>query len=141
MQRIGLNEKQLIHHNNIISISVSFLKFKDNVFSPQVSTPEIYHVIARPISKAAMHGYNGTVFMYGQTTSGKTYTMLGTPESPGILPCTVRDIFSLSKNDPTHEYKVWVSYLEIYNENINDLLVPGSSNLKLKEDPTFGVSV
>jgi len=88
-----------------------------------------------------MHGYNGTVFMYGQTTSGKTYTMLGTPESPGILPCTVWDIFSLSKNDPTHEYKVWVSYLEIYNESINDLLVPGSSNLKLKEDPTFGVSV
>ena len=52
--------------------------------------------------------------------------MLGTPETPGILPCAVRDIFSATKKDPNHEYKVWISYLEIYNENINDLLVPGN---------------
>lgn len=58
----------------------------DNVFDEQSTTPEIYHIIARPITKAAMKGYNGSVFMYGQTTSGKTYTMLGTPNSPGILP-------------------------------------------------------
>ena len=73
--------------------------------------------------------------MYGQTTSGKTYTMLGTQESPGILPCAVRDVFNGIKNDEEHEYNVWVSYLEIYNENINDLLQPGQSNLKLKDDP------
>jgi centromeric protein E len=58
----------------------------DNVFDEDASTPEIYHIIARPITKAALNGYNGSVFMYGQTTSGKTYTMLGTPKSPGILP-------------------------------------------------------
>ena len=58
----------------------------DNVFDESASTPEIYHVIARPITRAALNGYNGSVFMYGQTTSGKTYTMLGTPKSPGILP-------------------------------------------------------
>ena len=113
----------------------------DNVFSPEVSTPEIYHVIARPIAKAAMHGYNGTVFMYGQTTSGKTYTMLGTPQVPGILPCSVRDIFNFCKNDEEHDYKIWASYMEIYNEVINDLLVPGSSNLKVKDDRNYGVMV
>lgn len=92
-------------------------------------------MIARPITRAALQGYNGTVFMYGQTTSGKTYTMLGTPETPGILPCAVRDIFSAIKKDSDHDYKVWISYLEIYNESINDLLVPGNQNLKIKDDP------
>lgn len=67
--------------------------------------------------------------------------MLGTPETPGILPCTVRDVFNFTKNDPDHDYKIWVSYLEIYNENLNDLLVPGNSNLKIKDDRTYGVMV
>jgi centromeric protein E len=70
----------------------------DNVFGPDSKTPHIYNTIVRPISKAALQGYNGTVFMYGQTTSGKTYTMLGTQEIPGILPCAIRDIFNGIKN-------------------------------------------
>eukprot|EP00347_Sterkiella_histriomuscorum_P016506 403352920 len=114
----------------------------DNVFGIDVKTPQIYHVIARPITKAALQGYNGTVFMYGQTTSGKTYTMLGTQDIPGILPCAVRDVFNGIKNDSVNnEYKVWVSYMEIYNECINDLLAPGKTNLKIKEDPNHGVDV
>ena len=113
----------------------------DHVFGESSSTPEIYHVIARPITKAALIGYNGCVFMYGQTTSGKTYTMLGNPETPGILPCTVRDIFNFIGKDAENEYKVWISYFEIYNESINDLLMPGNSGLKVKEDPTYGTKV
>lgn len=113
----------------------------DHVFGEESNTPEIYHVIARPITRAALVGYNGSIFMYGQTTSGKTYTMLGTPDTPGILPCTARDIFNYIKNDHENEYKVWISYLEIYNESINDLLNPGSSNLKLKEDINYGTKV
>ena len=69
----------------------------DNVFGPESKTPQIYNTVVRPITKAAMQGYNGTVFMYGQTTSGKTYTMLGTSEIPGILPCAIRDVFNGSK--------------------------------------------
>ena len=113
----------------------------DNVFSTDVTSPQIYHTIVRPITKAFLHGYNGTIFLYGQTTSGKTYTMLGTPDIPGLLPCTIRDVFNGIKNDRENEYKVWVSYLEIYNEVVNDLLVPGSSNLKIKDDPSEGVVV
>jgi len=113
----------------------------DHVFGTDSTTPQLYHVIARPITKAALKGYNGSVFMYGQTTSGKTYTMLGTPETPGILPCTVRDIFSFINKDKENEYKIWISYLEIYNESINDLLNPGNSNLKMKEDPNYGTKV
>ena len=113
----------------------------DHVFGESSSTPEIYHVIARPITKAALIGYNGWVFMYGQTTSGKTYTMLGTPETPGILPCTVRDIFNFTSKDTENEYKVWISYFEIYNESINDLLMPGNTGLKIKDDQTYGTKV
>jgi hypothetical protein len=113
----------------------------DHVFGEKSSTPEIYHVIARPITRAALFGYNGSVFMYGQTTSGKTYTMLGTPETPGILPCSVRDIFSYIAKDKENDYKIWISYLEIYNESINDLLNPGNTGLKMKEDPQYGTKV
>jgi centromeric protein E len=62
--------------------------------------------------------------MYGQTTSGKTYTMLGDEKAPGVLPCAIRDIFKgieTQQGDGSVQFKVWVSYLEIYNESINDL--------------------
>jgi centromeric protein E len=72
--------------------------------------------------------------MYGQTTAGKTYTMLGSPDAPGVLPCAIKDVFSIVQLDQTSEYKIWVSYLEIYNEQIHDLLVQGSTNLKINKD-------
>lgn len=63
--------------------------------------------------------------MYGQTTSGKTYTMLGTADLPGVLPCAIRDLFNKIEEDtPNTDYKVWISYMEIYNETIHDLLIP-----------------
>lgn len=113
----------------------------DYVYGPEVPSQLIYQQLCRPIVHSVLSGYNGTVFMYGQTTSGKTYTMLGTPEEPGVLPCTVRDVFQNITRDLDHDYSVWVSYLEIYNEQINDLLVPGSTGLKIKEDPRLGISI
>lgn len=94
-QQVSINafirEKELRRRYQDAAQSQSF-NF-DNVFGPDSKTPQIYNAVVRPITRAAMQGYNGTVFLYGQTTSGKTYTMLGTPEIPGILPCAVRDIF------------------------------------------------
>lgn len=79
--------------------------------------------------------------MYGQTTSGKTYTMLGSPENPGVLPCAIRDVFSYLKKDETIiETKVYCSYIEIYNEQVHDLLT-NAENLKLVENQRFGVTV
>ena len=80
MTREGIRSRKLLDP------SQNFYFNFDNVFDETATTPQIYHTIARPITKAALNGYNGSVFMYGQTTSGKTYTMLGTPKSPGILP-------------------------------------------------------
>ncbi|CAI2381149.1 unnamed protein product [Moneuplotes crassus] len=133
--------KDGIRSRKLVDPSQNFYFNFDNVFDESSTTPQIYHTIARPITKAALNGYNGSVFMYGQTTSGKTYTMLGTPKSPGILPCTLRDIFTQVNKDVENTYKIKISYLEIYNESINDLLVPGSSNLKIKDDKEFGVKV
>lgn len=76
--------------------------------------------------------------MYGQTTSGKTYTMLGEKQSPGILPCAVRDLFS--GLDQQSDFKISISYMEIYNEQINDLFYKESANLKLiNEEHGVGV--
>jgi centromeric protein E len=113
----------------------------DHVYGPTTTTQEIHNQICRPIVQSVLDGYNGAVFMYGQTTSGKTYSMLGTPELPGVLPCAVQDVFAAITRDTKSEYSVWVSYLEIYNEQINDLLAPGSTNLKIKEDPKHGIRI
>jgi len=83
--------------------------------------------------------------MYGQTTSGKTFSMLGNPENPGIIPCSLRDVFK-KINSLKHEksYSVYCSYIEIYNENFYDLLLINSTtptNLKVVDDPKYGVSV
>lgn len=74
--------------------------------------------------------------MYGQTTSGKTYSMLGTKNQPGVLPCAVRDLFKGINQDSqsADAFRVHVSYLEIYNESINDLFNKEATNLKITSD-------
>ena len=69
--------------------------------------------------------------------SGKTYTMLGEKEKdiPGLSVLTLRDIFEHIKKDQDNEYNVIITYVEIYNESIRDLLVPSSSYLELRDDP------
>lgn len=88
-----------------------------------------------------MDGYNGTVFAYGQTSSGKTYTMTGTHDQPGIIPMAIRDVFAYIAQDSDREYLLRVSYMEIYNEVIKDLLQPGTQDLKIHEDKSRGVYV
>ncbi|VAH17306.1 unnamed protein product [Triticum turgidum subsp. durum] len=81
-----------------------------------------------------MEGINGTVFAYGVTSSGKTHTMHGDQNCPGIIPLAIKDVFSLIQETPGREFLLRVSYLEIYNEVINDLLDPTGQNLRVRED-------
>lgn len=82
-----------------------------------------------------MEGFNSCLFCYGQTGSGKTFTMHGSRRSsPGIVPLTVDTIFAFIQQSPTKEFLVRCSYVEIYNENVNDLLNPKGLNLQLRED-------
>lgn len=106
----------------------------DKVFGPHTISPEVYEVAAKPVVKAAMEGVNGTVFAYGVTSSGKTHTMHGDQASPGIIPLAIKDVFSIIQETPGREFLLRVSYLEIYNEVINDLLDPTGQNLRVRED-------
>ncbi|KAI3809808.1 hypothetical protein L1987_19408 [Smallanthus sonchifolius] len=106
----------------------------DRVFGSSAVTQEVYEVAARPVVKAAMEGVNGTVFAYGVTSSGKTHTMHGDNHSPGIIPLAIKDVFSIIQDTPGREFLLRVSYLEIYNEVINDLLDPTAQNLRVRED-------
>lgn len=113
----------------------------DRIYSTSYNSQAIYKETCRNITKSVISGYNGTIFMYGQTTSGKTFTMLGTPNSPGILPCALRDIFNMiNKEKDPGAFSVHCSYIEIYNENLHDLLTD-NNNLKLVDDPKYGVIV
>ncbi|XP_015158271.1 kinesin-related protein 11 isoform X3 [Solanum tuberosum] len=106
----------------------------DRIFGPDTCTQEVYEVAARPVVQAAMEGINGTVFAYGVTSSGKTHTMHGDQNSPGIIPLAIKDVFSIIQDTPGREFLLRVSYLEIYNEVINDLLDPTGQNLRVRED-------
>lgn len=106
----------------------------DKVFGQDTNSQEVYEVAAKPVVKAAMEGVNGTVFAYGVTSSGKTHTMHGDQHSPGVIPLAIKDVFSMIQDTPGREFLLRVSYLEIYNEVINDLLDPTGQNLRVRED-------
>lgn len=84
--------------------------------------------------KKVFDGYHATILCYGQTTSGKTYTTLGEPRNPGLIPCALRDIFQ-------SELNVSISYIQIYNEQIDDLLTDETKNPKIIDDQQWGTLV
>jgi len=99
-----------------------------------------------PIVDSVLEGFNGSIMAYGQTSSGKTHTMLG-PDiddelNKGIIPRMVEGIFEKFHSAPDHvEFNVRVSMIEIYNEKIRDLLDPKKNNLKIHENKERGVYV
>src|SRR6195952_5926457 len=94
----------------------------DNVFATQDNNAKVYDSSAKRLVRRVMEGYHGTVFAYGMTGTGKTFSMQGTATSPGVIPLAITDIFSFIRETPHREFLLRVSYLEIYNEKIHDLL-------------------
>jgi hypothetical protein len=91
-------------------------------------------------------GYHTCIFAYGQTGSGKSYTMMGTDENPGLIPRTCEELFDRIQHEPKPDttYHVQVSYFEVYNEHVRDLLAPPTIPpvyLKIRESPKDGVYV
>ncbi|KAL5204130.1 hypothetical protein ABZP36_009001 [Zizania latifolia] len=113
----------------------------DHVFDGTATNVRIYGVLVRSLIRAAVHGFNGTAFAYGQTSSGKTFTMNGSGDQPGIIPLSVRDVFDTAREAADREFLIRVSYMEIYNEEINDLLTLGSQKLPIHESLERGVYV
>eukprot|EP00081_Caenorhabditis_elegans_P027842 NP_741745.1 Kinesin-like protein [Caenorhabditis elegans] len=103
-----------------------------------------YH-LGSGVVENAFSGYNACIFAYGQTGSGKSYTMMGTPDQPGIIPRVCNDIFTRIQetSNSSLSFKVEVSYMEIYNERVRDLLDPKKSSkaLKVREHKILGPMV
>ncbi|KAI8062273.1 hypothetical protein BC940DRAFT_128116 [Gongronella butleri] len=98
----------------------------------------IYADVGRESLDHAFHGYNCCIFAYGQTGSGKSYSMMGYGADKGIIPRTCSELFERIHASTTHEFQVEVSYMEIYNERVRDLLNPRQKQLKVREHPSLG---
>ena len=108
---------------------------------------DVYNSLGEEFLDHNFEGYHTCIFAYGQTGSGKSYTMMGTPNQPGLIPRTCEDLFqrieAAHNETPNISYNVRVSYFEVYNEHVRDLLVPVQPNqppyyLKIRESPTEG---
>nr|GMC50059.1 kinesin-like protein NACK2 [Ipomoea batatas]GMC55796.1 kinesin-like protein NACK2 [Ipomoea batatas] len=107
----------------------------DFVFGPICSTRKVYEEGARDVALSALSGINATIFAYGQTSSGKTFTMRGITEN------VVKDIYEHIKNTVERDFVLKFSALEIYNETVVDLLNNESGSLRLLDDPEKGTIV
>jgi len=117
----------------------------DKVLKPNVSQTQVYDATAKNIVKDVLNGYNGTIFAYGQTSSGKTHTMEGIINDPnlqGIIPRIVNDIFNhIYSMEENLEFHIKCSYFEIYLDKCRDLLDPSKVNLAVHEDKDHQVYV
>lgn len=138
----------------------------DYCYDVESTQSQVYNDLGQPIVSKALDGFNGTIFAYGQTGSGKTFSMMGTEESKGIIPQLNDDLWTRliakrealleekngvisnglsSKQKPstntTAKFMVTVSFLEVYNEDIKDLLNPSEKKLKIHESPDQGIFV
>ncbi|XP_037921446.1 kinesin heavy chain [Hermetia illucens] len=125
------------NEENCISIGGKVYLF-DKVFKPNASQEKVYNEAAKSIVSDVLAGYNGTIFAYGQTSSGKTHTMegvIGDPHKQGIIPRIVNDIFNhIYTMEMNLEFHIKVSYYEIYMDKIRDLLDVSKVNLSVHED-------
>ena len=143
--QIGIySEKEMKINNDQIPTNLIF-KY-DKVFKNDSTQNEIYENVGKRIVDDVMEGYNGTIFAYGQSGSGKTYTMYG-PDIydnfyKGIIPRIVEDIFNyVEKADDNVDFQFKLSVLEIYKEVLYDLLGNTNSEIKIQENPVTGVFI
>jgi centromeric protein E len=140
------------------------------VLGPSAGQKDVFDLVAKGIVRSVVNGYNGTIFAYGQTAAGKTFTMQGNGAHPGVLPqaiqeitnaiaevracesvslmpggrwfsgiriaehCVVRCTLLMTVQSPNRVFGIRVSYLEIYNETIRDLLAEGAPTVAVHED-------
>ena len=121
----------------------------DSLFHEDVTQEQVYEVAGRRVVNSVLNGFNGTIFAYGQTGTGKTFTMLGDylskdPEGlkMGIIPRSLKQIFEeWSQQSTEFDYEISVSFIQIYMEMIQDLLEPSNAEIRIREDLVNGVYV
>ncbi|KAG5543100.1 hypothetical protein RHGRI_015995 [Rhododendron griersonianum] len=131
-----INNSTIIYKNHIAERSLFPAAYTfDRVFGCDSSTKQVYEEGAKEVTLSVVSGINATIFAYGQTSSGKTYTMSGVTEY------TVADIFDYINKHNDREFVMKFSAMEIYNEAVRDLLNPDSTQLRLLDDPEKGTIV
>lgn len=143
---IGTSQAAVASRGDDVPKSFSF----DYVASPHVSQETFFEKVGRPMAEYCLTGYNGCIFAYGQTGSGKTYTIQG-PDGPHraedkgltvrILEYIFRKLSRAQRASPNYHYICECSYLELYQEQLRDLLADESKKLELREDLKKGVYV
>ncbi|XP_076240537.1 kinesin-like protein Klp61F [Calliopsis andreniformis] len=139
------NDKELIVHERPQDKYSKKFKF-DNVFGPSSKQIDVYNAVVSPLLEQVLAGYNCTVLAYGQTGTGKTFTMEGinndstlhwrSDSTAGIIPRSLSHLFDELQSSESPEYRIRVSFLELYNEELFDLLSPNDdgSKIRLYED-------
>lgn len=155
-----MSESEMRSHVNIVEIdgtrgNITLLNTKtatenkreftfDSVYDWNSKQIDVYLETIHPIVESVLQGYNGTIFAYGQTGTGKTYTMQGTPSDPemrGVIPNCFDFIFSHISKSENLQFLVRASYLEIYQDEVRDLLSKDQKKrLELRERPDTGVT-
>ncbi|KAM3128757.1 hypothetical protein pb186bvf_019169 [Paramecium bursaria] len=134
-QHVILNNKDILAKRPISGQRCVFAF--DQCFGSEDKNKVIYQKQCKDMIMGSLSGINATIFLYGQTGSGKTYTMLGKPQDEGILIQSFKDLFEQIEGDLNKTYVLRCSYIEIYNEQIFDLLKPAnrlSETLIINED-------
>jgi len=114
----------------------------DTVFDTGSTTQEVFDATCSHLVSTVLDGVNATIFAYGPTGAGKTHTMTGSADEPGVMVLALEQMYrTIQENQDTTNYKVSLSYIEVYNEQIRDLITPQKGVLDLREDPLRGVLV
>lgn len=108
----------------------------DQVFGPDISQSQVYNQQCRPIIDSVFRGFNATILAYGQTGTGKSFTISGTRTEPGIIPRAVEDIFAKIYEAKNTQFLLRASFLQLYKEQIQDLLDTRTKNLRIREQQT-----
>ena len=141
-ERKNKSKKEKENKINVTKEKQEIFKY-DFVFDENINQSQIYKYTSSNLIKQVIDGYNATIFAYGATGTGKTYTMLGYGANVGIMIRAIRDLFLLVNNNRDKNYLIKISYIEIYNEIIKDLLNNNNdgkgSNIELRNDPQKGI--
>ena len=122
----------------------------NHLLHQEITQEEVFNTVGQRVIDGVLNGYNGTIFAYGMTGTGKTFSMLGkynygkeqdSNENRGIIPRSLEKIFEHSTEDQDHDYSISVGFIQIYMEMIQDLLNPDNKLIKIREIPGKGVFV
>ncbi|XP_049849938.1 kinesin-related protein 4-like [Schistocerca gregaria] len=134
------NDTSIVHQNIETGRDAIIYTF-DRVYNEEETNDVVFRESAMDIVDSVVQGINGTIFTYGQTASGKTFTMCGDDQNPGIILLVAQKLFNYVKSLPDQKFTLHIGYIEIYNEVVTDLLNPENTNLKIHENPLGDIFV